>query len=120
MYLPKNVCTVTKASEEFDVYGKPIPGVSFKERCAIVAIVEKDEKTSVRSDSSASRGNSHEMLFDAVILFGPKTKTKIHDIVKINGYALEVMAQQPRYDIDGVIDHYQNELKIWIENEVTA
>lgn len=115
MYLPKNTCVITQTAGKTDVYGKPKPGVSFKERCAIVTIIGKDEKTTVRSDSSASRGNAHEILFDAVILFGPKTKSKLHDIVTINGYKLEIMASQPRYDIDGELDHYQNDLKIWIE-----
>ncbi len=115
MYIPKQTCVVTTASNETDVYGKPIPGARHKERCAIVAIIESDEKTSVRSDSSATRGNAREILYDAVILFGPRTKAKMHDIVQVNGYKMEVMTVQPRYDIDGKLDHYQFDLKIWTE-----
>ena len=115
MYIPKNRCVIQKAVGT-NVYGQQQPGATFKERCAIVAIITSDKKTSVRSDSSASRGNAHELLYDAVILVGPRTKAAMHDIMTVNGYKLEIMTVQPRYDIDGNLDHYQLDLQIWTKS----
>ncbi len=115
MYIPKQRCVIQKAVGT-NVYGQQVPGATFKEQCAIVKIVASDEKTSVRSDSSASRGNAHELLYDAVVLVGPRSNARIHDILTVNGYKLEIMTVQPRLDIDGRLDHYQLDLKIWTKS----
>ena len=40
----------------------------------------------------------------------------MHDIMTVNGYKLEIMTVQPRYDIDGKLDHYQLDLQIWTKS----
>lgn len=40
----------------------------------------------------------------------------MHDIMTVNGYKLEIMTVQPRYDIDGNLDHYQLDLQIWTKS----
>lgn len=115
MYIPKNRCVITKAVGT-NVFGQEQPGATVKERCAIVAIISNDKKTSVRSDSSASRGNANELLYDAVILVGPRSRAEMHDVMTVNGFKMKIMTVQPRYNIDGVLDHYQLDLQIWTKS----
>lgn len=117
MYIQKNKCRVF-AKKGNDAYGQSsFEPKARNEGCSIVKILARDVKTSVRADSSASRGNAHELLYDAVILFGRRSPIKIGDVVEVNGFRLEVMTLMPRYDIDGDLDHIQCDLQIWSAEE---
>ena len=73
MFRPNLTCIISVSSGETDVYGKPMPAKRVTERCAIVKLDIKNTKTSVRADTSASRGNARELIADSVILLTKNT-----------------------------------------------
>ena len=112
LFIPNLSCTVTKHGG-LDLYGQPLPGVSYKEKCAIVKIANKILPTSVRADSSASRGAAQEMIVDAELLLVATTKAQLNDFVDVSGFKLRVVGKFPRYSVTGKLDHYQLLCNIW-------
>lgn len=72
---------------------------------AVVRLAAAAEKTSVRSDSSASRGAADVMTADAKIL--TKTTLEVDDLVLFNGATMRVVGTHPRYTVAGQLDHYE-------------
>ena len=112
LMIPKIKCVVTKVGG-VDLYGQELPGDSFKSKCAIVKLNTSSIKTSVRADSSASRGNAREVTHDARLLFSPKINLEIGDKVQINRVDLKVLGIFPRYTIAGALDHLQVDAELW-------
>jgi hypothetical protein len=112
MFSPNLACVIL-LSTGTDLYGQPLPATAVKERCAIVKMMVRDEKSAVRADTSASRGNAHEIETSAVILLTATTTARIHDIIEVAGQTLKITAKFPRYNIIGTLDHYQIEATIW-------
>lgn len=113
MFRPNLACRIQLSSGENDVYGQPIPGQYVTERCAVVKLVASNEKSSVRADSSASRGNAMEMEALSTILLTTRTRARIDDIVEVAGYKLRVQAMHPRFDVNGRFDHYEVNATMW-------
>lgn len=113
MYQPKQTCRLQGNTGLSDIYGQPKPGPWINQQCAIVKLVATDKKTSVRADSSASRGNALELEAHSVILFGPRSPIAMDDVVEIAGLRLRVMGKQPRYSAGGTLDHFEVTLSIW-------
>ena len=114
MLLP-NAKFILQKSGGNDVYGQPVPGKKTTERGSIVKFPVTDVKSSVRSDSSASRGNAHEFQADAVVLLTANTAAVLHDIMIIRGLTLKISAIHPRYNAQGVLDHFETTLIIWTQ-----
>lgn len=112
MFRPNLTCRI-QLSGGNDVYGQPLPGTYITERCSIIKLMITNEKSSVRADSSASRGNAMELETHSVLLLTPKTKAKIDDVIEINGYKLRIMGMFARHNLNGVLDHYQVEARMW-------
>lgn len=110
--IPNIDCTIVKAGT-FDVYGQPQLGEVIETRCSIVKLVSAREKTSVRADSSASRGNAVEIVADARLLFPVGSDIVNGDKVVVAGVSLRVDSVFPRHDIYGVLDHIQVDANIW-------
>ena len=106
-------CRIQLASGKNDVHGQPIPGRFVPERCAIVKLVVINEKSSVRADSSASRGNARELESESTILLPAATQARIDDIIIVSGFQLRIMAMQPRYDVTGRLDHFETNAAMW-------
>lgn len=84
-----------------ETYSDPVPLA-----LSVVRLAAKSEKTSVRSDSSASRGQADQLTADAVIL----TKNEavaVDDIIEIMGQKLRVVGHHPRLTVFGQLDHYE-------------
>lgn len=115
MFRPNLQCKIQLASGKNDVRGQPIPGKLVNERCAIVKLIITNEKSSVRADSSASRGNAQEMEARSVILLPSSTQAQIDDIIIVSGYQLRINGMQPRFDVSGRLDHYEVNATMWGE-----
>lgn len=115
MYHPNKFCIVHCNSGKTDAYGQPIPsGDKITERCAVVRLELSNEKSSVRADTSASRGAAREYQTPhAVVLLSPFTTAKVDDLVAIHGILLRVMSKEARFDIKGDLDHYQITGSYW-------
>lgn len=112
MFKPNQKCRI-QLSAGNDVYGQPKPGVLVTEGCSIVRLMIRNEKSSVRADSSASRGNARELQADAVILLTTSTKAKIDDVIEIGGAKFKISGSFPRHDVNGRLDHIEVHAMIW-------
>lgn len=113
MFQPNRKCRIQLASGKSDVYGQPRPGRWITEPCAIVQLKISNEKSSVRADSSASRGNAMELNADAVLLLSKATKANIDDVLELQGYKLRITARVERFDTVGNLDHFEIHANIW-------
>lgn len=105
-------CSITK-TVGYDVYGKEQLGDSYTAKCAVVKLTQVSEATSVRTDSSASRGAGREIIADARLLFPKTTDVGIDDKVEVMGVELKVLSVFPRTTIGGKHDHNQVDLMVW-------
>lgn len=106
-------CTFKTMDEETDEFGQPTFGPARPAKCAVVKFLVGREKTSVRADSSGSRGNAEEITADARLLFPPATKILIGDKVTLFDVDLRVLNFTPRLSVAGRLDHYQVDLERW-------
>lgn len=113
MFRPNLTCTISVSSGKTDVYGQPTPSTKVKERCAIVKLDVKNLKSSVRADTSATRGNARELTADSVILLAKNTVANIDDILEVSGVTLRVMSKFPRHSVSGALDHYEITATVW-------
>lgn len=106
MFIPNKSCTISKRTG-YDSWGKALYSNPVPAKCAIIKLTEAREKTSVRTDSSASRGNAEEIKSDARLLFPASTIINKSDIITILNFKLSVTSAFPRVDIPGNLDHWQ-------------
>lgn len=106
MFRPNLQCVVRQKSGN-DVYGMPTYGSRKRERCAVVKKVLRNNKTSVRADSSASRGNARELEADVLVLVFPNTTAEIDAILDLAGDRFRVISKHGRYSLRGALDHYE-------------
>lgn len=116
MYRPNQNCVI-RAADTNDVFGQPVPGPKKKERCAIITHLISGKKTTVRTDSSASRGSAREIDASLVILLSPKTVANIESIVEVLGKRFRITSKETRLAISGRIDHYECRGDYWSEIE---
>ena len=112
MFRPNQKCRI-QLSAGNDVYGQPKPAAYVSERCSIVKLILTATKSSVRADSSASRGNADEVQAKSVILLTANTKAKIEDIIEVAGAKLKIEGVFPRHDAQGRLDHFEINASIW-------
>lgn len=111
MFIPNAYCTVRRRNGT-NLYGKAIYTKPQTIRCGVVRLSEMSSPTSVRTDSSASRGSAKEERAISRLLVPANTKLVSGDEVTLGEFVLTVNGVQPRYAINGKIDHWQVELII--------
>lgn len=104
-------CKVTSRNGS-DEYGDPRWGLSFNERCAVIKLINKTKRTTVRADSSGSRGHAQEEVADAMFLVSKNTKIELEDRIEVAGIKLIVEWKQPRFNVMSRLDHYEIGCKI--------
>lgn len=112
MFFPNTTCRLIKEGA-LDQYGQRTRGTETTEECAVVKLEVAAKKTSVRADSSASRGKAQEQVSDARLLFRPNVGVDIGDFIEIMGYTLRVSSVHPRRNVMGDLDHYQVDADAW-------
>ena len=96
-----------------NVYGEASWGAQAKILCSVVHLMKKAQPTSVRTDSSASRGNADETVSQTKLLVDARETVAIGDKVRLFGFTLVISGLEPRYDIYGALDHYEVDLEQW-------
>ncbi len=114
MFRPNLNCVIKKQGS-YDQYGMPIVGQRVKERCAVVRLRNFNEKSSVRADSSASRGNAREMQASVLILLQANTQAEHDCVIELNKDQYRIMSMHARFNIAGKVDHYEVECTYWSE-----
>ena len=107
--------TTAKLSRQtgLNVHSEPTFSDPVTVECGIVNLNAQAKQTSVRADSSASRGAAEETVIVAKILFLPKAYPAIGDKVELHGMTLRCNAVQPRVAVSGILDHFECLFEVW-------
>jgi hypothetical protein len=72
------------------------------------------DKSSVRADSSASRGRADEVTNEARLLFRPNVDIRIGDVVVVLETSLKIETRRLMPSVDGKIHHIMVEGNRWV------
>lgn len=113
MLLKPNLTVKHRKADGYDEYSQPqyLPEKSIK--CRVVKYMRSSVKSSVRADSSATRGRSKELVYDAVVLFDKNSNVEIDDLVVIMNETMRIEQVEPRFNIHGKLDHIEARLNVW-------
>lgn len=113
MFTP-NLAGVLRSMTGRDAYAQPVYGPARACRFGSVNMQIKSQKTSVRADSSASRGAADEIAGDRLrILFPANTLVKIADQFEFDGQLFLVATRHLRRSVlDGSVDHIECDLEV--------
>lgn len=99
-------CTI-RTTASFDMYGEPILSAPVHAVCAVVKFSTIAKTTTVRTDSSATRGSAEEVNASIVLLMSKKKEPQMNDLVTLRGVLTRIISVQPRYDVMGKLDHFE-------------
>lgn len=111
MFTPNSQCLLSRFAgrdrHAQEIYGEPeVIGYS------PVRLLAQTEKTSVRSDSSASRGQAEvtqgvfKILVDKVV-----ARPRADDRIDLDGVTFRILNVHPRYRVFGGFDHWEIDLE---------
>ena len=106
MFRPNIVAGLMRAGTR-DIHSRISYGAAVRCPCAIVNLDVESLKTSVRADSSASRGSADEIVSKAKILVVTSVAPKIGDKFLIDGLELLISATHTRRRVSGQVDHIE-------------
>lgn len=112
MFRP-NTTGLLMTQKGHNVYGEPDFAPPVEVRCGVVRLNRTAQKTTVRADSSGSRGASAEFVSDAKILFLPDVEIGIGDRFEIYGMKLRAVRIEPRIAVTGVHEHNEVDFEVW-------
>lgn len=107
MFRPNARCNIYRRSDASDRRGEYTFASPISVPCAVVTMKLADQKTSVRADSSGSRGKANEVAGDAKLLFPMYVTLKVGDIVSAEGEILEIISIWARRNVLGRFDHQE-------------
>jgi hypothetical protein len=114
MLRPNLYCTIEKhVADGHNVFGEEVLSPAVREPCAIVKLRHQSQHTTVRADSSGSRGHGDEFLTNNKILLMANTIADLNDKMVIQGVSIRIISKFPRHHINGTLDHYEIEGEIW-------
>ena len=110
MFRPNTTCQLIKKAQGYNKYGEESFSAPVTVPCAVVRLDFMTQNSTVRADSSGSRGNAGEFLADARLLFKTDVDVEVDDLVIAYGVSLKVKSVFPRISVNGVYDHNQVDL----------
>jgi hypothetical protein len=110
---PMNSCVITPMVGSNDYGEAQLSTTSYTEKCAIVTVETITQHTTVRADSSASRGYGEDFAARSKILLIPGTVARMGDKLEVSGATLRIISMHPRYTIWGQLDHYEVRGEAW-------
>ena len=111
LFRPNTTCQVEYAETGFDIYGRQVFSAPETVRCAVVSFDLAVQKSSVRADSSGSRGRAEQLEGVARFLFRPNVPIKTGDVVTKGNFVMSVIEVHPRYSVAGELDHNEVDMK---------
>lgn len=97
----------------YDAFGAPQLGAKIREKCDVVTLKVEYEHTTVRADSSGSRGHGEEPRSKNRLLMSPKTKLDLNDQLTVAGVVLRITSKHARFDVTGKLHHWEVEGVPW-------
>lgn len=114
MFIP-NVFAMVAQPVGHTIHGEVMFDPSVRTPCAVVRLDYSAQKTSVRADSTASRGAAGERVAQSRMLFPENVRIEVGSKVEIAGLTLRVTTKEPRYAVTGRLDHFECDLEHWYE-----
>lgn len=111
MFRSNRSCRIRRKLNQYDKYGQPLYASPETIKFALVRFDTKVEDTTVRADSSATRGNVKEFHATGRILVEKLSKPGYGDLVAFDGKVFRVKEVEPRYNVLGKLDHYECDLE---------
>lgn len=113
MAFTPNIIGQLYKKDGYDKFGQPLTAGPFVCQLAVVNAKRKAQKTSVRADSSASRGAADEITADlGRILFPIHMNISIGDMVVFDGGRYNIVSKHLRRSVIGVIDHIECDIEV--------
>jgi hypothetical protein len=95
-------------------YAEETLGPVTTERCAPVRLRHSQAHSSVRADSTASRGAADEDQADSIVLLTPTTKAELGDQLEVADLKLRIVQLHPRFGMAGKLEHWEIRGEFWI------
>lgn len=111
MFIPNRTCYLRRKSKTTDMYGQYTYGQKEAIRFALVRFDTKVEDSTVRADSSATRGNIKEYHATGRILVEKRYTPKWGDVVIVEGKVFTIKELEPRINVQGALDHWECDLE---------
>ena len=112
MFIPNNKGVLKKFTSN-NQYGEPQYAAGVIVPCGVVHLNKKITKTSIRVDSSASRGASEEFISVSKVLFKSNVIVKPEDRFELAGFTLKAIGIENRYSVSGNLDHFEVDFVEW-------
>lgn len=112
MFIPNQIALYSYKTGD-NKFGEPTFSSNTSVQCAVVHFGAGYGKTSVRTDSSASRGNAEEQKIAAKILIASAIVPAPGHRLIIIGRTLRALTIEPRYAVTGKLDHYEVDYEVW-------
>ncbi|EMA2752290.1 hypothetical protein U2H75_003024 [Escherichia coli] len=97
-----------------NVYGEAKLQFVKKTKAGVVKFIQSQEKSSVRADSSGSRGKAHLELFDAVLIVPLEAAVELDDVIIIEKQKIKVSSVHRRWGLRGRPGHLEVGANIWV------
>lgn len=110
MFIPNRTCSLRRKRPTTNGYGEIIYGSKETIKFALVRFDLKIENSTVRADSSASRGNVNEFHASGRILVPVSVNPTWGDLVIIDRKVFKIKEVEPRYNVLGIQDHFECDL----------
>lgn len=104
-FRPNIAATIQRKLPKRDIHGRESFDIPQPVMIAIVRLGDKVEESSVRADSSASRGSAEQATLQAKLLIGPAVKVSSGDVISVQGRLIEIEGVADRMDLFGKLDH---------------
>lgn len=98
----------------YDEEAEPVFSFPRTVRCAVVAMILDEAKTSVRADLTGSKGSAQEEVLEGKILFPKTFKGRNGDKILCEGVTMRISSMQPRRGVDGRLDHFEAVMELWV------
>lgn len=76
-------------------------------------IERKTQPTSIRTDKSGSQGRADEPVVQGRLLIENRVEPVGGDLIKFRGRTYRVVDVAERFDMDGLVNHYQVDIERW-------
>lgn len=111
MFIPNRTCGLRRKGETYTVFGQVEYGAIETIKFALVRFDTKTEDSTVRADSSATRGNIKEFHASGRVMVKPNVNPSWGDLLIIDTKVFVIKEVEPRYNVLGKLDHYELDLE---------
>lgn len=113
MAFTPNLVGMIQRKSGYDIHGRPVLSEPTPCQFAIVNAKRQQDKTSVRADSSASRGMADEITTGlGRILVAKHESVEIGDVFSFDGDSYDVKSKHVRRSVFGEIDHFECDIEV--------